>query len=317
MTRRRTGTAGALLAAALLAPHALRAQPGARAAAGHHEAPGAPPTSVGRTALDSLASETSRRTARYADRRAAVADGYRRLGADFPGMGEHWLHPGALLSGSVDSERPTLLMYAADAAGRPALLGVGFVTTTRGAAPTVPVPGWPDAWHEHSGLLADESGAGRGASAPSGAGTRVWVLHAWTALANPDGPYAPDNWTLPAARLGLSAPTGLDADAGRALSLAVGGDAYLRGVLADAALTSASTAARVNSALGAARVRVEALVARARAAGAVVRPGDAAALRGEWRVLAAELRSALGPGVDRYLEPPHPRHHPAAPNHAP
>jgi hypothetical protein len=276
------------------------------------------PAAVGRAALDSLARAAARRTARSAARRAAVADGYRRLGADFPGMGEHWLHPGALLSGGIDTGRPTLLMYAADAQGRPTLLGVGYVTTTRGASPAVPVPGWPDAWHEHSGLLADESGAGRGgAAAASGAGTRVWVLHAWTALANPDGPYAPDNWALPFARLGLAVPVGIDPDAGRALSLAVGGDAYLRGVLTDAGLTDASTARRAGTAVAAARARVEALAARARAAGGVMRPGDVAALRGEWQALAAALRLVLGPGVGRYLEPAHPQHHPAAPHHAP
>src|SRR5512141_722095 len=80
--------------------------------------------------LDSLAEATAAATERFADRRVAAAEGYRRLGADFPGMGEHWLHPGALLSGAIDAKRPTILIYAT-IAGAPKLLGVGFVTTTR------------------------------------------------------------------------------------------------------------------------------------------------------------------------------------------
>lgn len=306
----------ATLAVALLAPGALRGQPDTRAAVVNP----APAAHVERGALDSVAAEAARRTARYADRRVAVADGYRRLGADFPGMGEHWLHPGALLSGGVDPARPTLLMYAADAEGRPTLLGVGFVVTTRRASSAAHVPGWPEAWHEHSGLLADESGAGRGRARPSEGGTRVWVLHAWTALANPGGPYAPDNWALPFARVGLAAPAGVDADVGRAFSLAVGGDGYLRGVLTDAGLTGAAQAAPVDSVVARARARVAVLAARARAAG-TVRPAEVAALRAEWQALAAALRVVLGPAVGPYLEPPHPQpgaadvHH--SPHHAP
>ena len=107
----------------------------------------AQPTAPADTALVRLAAETARRTARYADRRAAVADGYRRIGADFPGMGEHWLHPGALAADTLDPGRPALLAYAT-LAGRPTLLGAGFLVVTRGAAaPAVPgAPGWPAAW---------------------------------------------------------------------------------------------------------------------------------------------------------------------------
>ena len=291
----------ARLCVALLTPGTLRGQFDVVAASVRRT----PPTArAERSALDSLAAEASRRTARYVDRRAAVTDGYRRLGVDFPGMGEHWLHPAALLSGEVDAGRPTLLMYA-DVAGRPTLLGVGFVVVTRGDSARAAAPGWPAAWHEHSGLLADESGAGRGRAVPSGGGTRVWVLHAWTALANPDGPYAPDNWALPFVRVGLRAPARPDPDAGRAVSLVGGGDAYLRGVLADAGLAGETAAARVDSAVAASRARVAVLAARARAAG-VVRPGVVAALGAEWRVLASALRAVIGPAVDVHLEPPHP-----------
>jgi hypothetical protein len=269
-------------------------------------------------ALDSLAAATARETARYVDRRVAVADGYRRIGTDFPGMGEHWLHPGALLDGRLDPTRPTLLTYAT-LDGRPTLLGVGFVVTTAGTT-AASVPGWPHVWHEHSGLLADESGAAPhdGApdatavgGAPAGAArTRVWVLHAWTRLGNPAGPYAPDNWALPFVRAGLPAPTRTDVDAARACSLVVGGERYLRDVLTDAGLADSSHAAAIDATLAQARATVEPIVARARAAGSVS-AAELTALGTTWRTMAAALERALGSKVRPLLAPPH-----AAPPHA-
>ena len=299
--------------AALAAAGALLVTPAA--ARGQTTSPAARGANAGRAALDSLAAESARRTARYADRRAAVADGYRRIGADFPGMGEHWLHPAALLAGGADASRPTLLMYA-DVGGRPTLLGVGFVVTTRGDSAAPSVPGWPEAWHEHSGLLADESGARRAGVSSRGGATRVWVLHVWTALPNPNGPYVPDNWALPFARVGLVAPAGVDADAGRALSLVIGGDEYLKGVLADAGVSNARAAAAVDAALAASQARVGVVAARARAAGAV-RTDDLAALRAEWRAIVAALRGELGAAVDPYLAPPHSPRGASGHHHAP
>lgn len=48
------------------------------------------------TALDSLAIETARLAARYKDRAVAMREGYRRVGTDFPGMGEHFVNTRAL-----------------------------------------------------------------------------------------------------------------------------------------------------------------------------------------------------------------------------
>ena len=39
-------------------------------------------------------------TDRYHDRARAVADGYRLIGRDFPGMGEHWVNVGLLFDGA-------------------------------------------------------------------------------------------------------------------------------------------------------------------------------------------------------------------------
>ena len=252
-------------------------------------------------ALDSLASETTRLTARYADRRIAAAEGYRRLGADFPSMGEHWLNTAALLDGRLDASRPTLLLYAT-IAGKPTLLGVGFVTTTRGDSSIPGVAGWPVAWHEHSGLLADESGVAPGKGSPTD--THVWVVHAWTSLRNPAGAFAPDNWLLPFARAQLPLPPVPDPLASLAVALATTGDVYLRGVLTDAGARTSLNAPAVDAAIASARARVLSLVSGARAKEALSSE-DLSALRAEWLALAAALHALIGPSVERYLMPAH------------
>ena len=114
--------------------------------------------------LDSLIALAFDPTKRYTERSAAVDDGYRRVGADFPAMGEHWLNASLLCASAVDPLRPTLLIYAT-IAGTPKLLGVGYVLVTRGDVRPTDAPGWPEAWHEHSGLLTEEAAPRRQAVA--------------------------------------------------------------------------------------------------------------------------------------------------------
>ena len=262
-----------------------------------------------RAILDSLADETARRISRFADRRVAIAAGYRRIGTDFPSMGEHWLHPGALLAQRIDADRPTILTYAV-IDGRPTLLGAGYVITTRGSD-TAAVPGWPTYWHEHSGLLSDESGAHLGAAQESDSATHVWVLHLWSALPNPLGRYDSDNWALPFARAGITPPADLDVDVGRALSLTVGaGDAYLQRVLTDAGLRAGDTRA-IDSAIEDARLAAVEVVARTgerTGERRTMRADDVQALRDAWGVLAGRLRAAAGPAIEPLLAPPHAHH---------
>lgn len=268
----------------------------------------------GRAVLDSLADETARRLPRFADRRAAIAAGYRRIGTDFPSMGEHWLHPGALLAQRIDPDRPTILAYA-DIDGTPTLLGAGYVITTRGDE-SARAPGWPTFWHEHSGLLSDESGAHVGASQESDSATHVWVLHVWTALPNPLGRYDSDNWALPFARAGIGPPATIDADVGRVFSLAVaGGDDYLRRVLTDAGLRTGdalSSDRAIDGAIAEARQVAVAVAERAGRAG-VLSAHDDAQLRAAWGELARRLRATVGPAIEPFLVPPHTHHGDAPP----
>jgi len=252
-------------------------------------------------AVDSLAAEAARGAARYADRRVAASDGYRRIGPDFPGMGEHWLNTPALLSGKLDANRPTILIYA-NIGGVSKLLGVGFVTTTRGDESANGAPGWPEVWHEHSGLLSDESGVAPSVSAHDG--THVWVLHAWTTLENPGGRFSPDNWALPFIRAELDVPAHPDADAALALAMLNGGDVYLRDVLTDAGMRTPVRASHVDSVLARSRARVATLVA-ARRSPRMLSDDDLSMLRAEWRSMSEALRGLLGPEVERYLAPPH------------
>jgi hypothetical protein len=261
---------------------------------------------VSRVELDRFTRQAERAAARYVDRNAAIADGYRRIGVDFPSMGEHWIRPNALLSGVVDS-MPSLLTYAR-VDGAPTLLGIGYLTTTDGNA-AADVPGWPWAWHEHSGLLAEESGArdAREHTQHSAPGrTHVWVLHVWSRLVNPSGRYVADNWTLPFARAGLSAPAEVDVPAARALSLMSGGDGYILGVLGDAGLLArgADQELRVRSAIADERGRVATAV-QANMSSPIVSSATMAALRESWARLVQRLVADCGDAALPLLMPAH------------
>lgn len=258
--------------------------------------------------LDSLARVAERSTARFHDRRAAMAEGYRRVGADFPGMGEHWVNPVALLEDAIDPARPSFLTYVTMERGETRLMGVGFITTT-GTDRAPNVPGFAEHWHEHSGLLSEESGARAGvigSDEPAVGGSRVWVLHVWTSLDNPDGRFAADNWSLPFARGEVIPPPIADADAARAFGLAgrERGDEFLRALLSDAGLRTAATAAATDSIIAAARERAGRIVAKLPRSS----PVDAHSLtelRSTWRAMSMSLAHLLGGHTAALLAPPH------------
>ena len=54
----------------------------------------------------------------HSDQRVAVLDGYRRIGRDFPGMGEHRIRIGLIFDGRFDPSRPEVLNYV-DVDGTP------------------------------------------------------------------------------------------------------------------------------------------------------------------------------------------------------
>jgi hypothetical protein len=175
-------------------------------------------------------------TERYRDQSTAIADGYRRIGPDFPSMGEHWLSVPLVIRGDVDPLHPPILEYIT-VAGDPVLAGVAYTQLVRDGPPRAPLPAPASAWHYHAGSVDEESfilGHARGSGGmDSPAGPRVAVLHAWLWMDNPAGLFATDNWALPWHRLGIPPPPESDgpSPAGLAAALAGGGEAYFLALL--------------------------------------------------------------------------------------
>ncbi len=160
---------------------------------------------------------------RYRDRSVAIAAGFRRLGRDFPSMGEHWAHPGKVIAGRFDVADPAMLTYAS-IDGKPVLLGVVYAIPLEPGQRPPPLPGGMNAWHEHNGTVDEESFLPEhsGDHSVTHGGTRLAILHVWTSLPNPGGDFAAENWSLPFARLNLEPPASVPEPAARALSLLSG-----------------------------------------------------------------------------------------------
>ena len=175
-------------------------------------------------------------TARYRDQAAAMADGYRRIGPDFPTMGEHWLSSSIAVLPEVDPDHPPILEYVT-VSGKPVLAGVAYTQLVGDAPPQAPIPAPLSAWHFHRGSVDEESFVLSHAAAPvddlAPVGPRIAVLHAWLWLENPAGLFATDNWALPWRRLGLEPPSWIGSgSAGElAAALAAGGDRYFATLL--------------------------------------------------------------------------------------
>jgi len=187
------------------------------------------------TAVASFATAVREATARYQDQATAIGDGYRRIGPDFPSMGEHWVSIPLVVSGTIDPEHPPILEYAT-LRGRPTLVGVAYTQLLSAGSPAALVPASPDDWHYHAGTVDEESfilgHAGTDHEHPESGGPRIAVLHAWVWADNPAGFFATDNWALPYLRLGLPVPLMVGpTPASFALALAAGGEAYFRTLL--------------------------------------------------------------------------------------
>jgi len=251
-------------------------------------------------------------TARYRDRDAAIADGYRRIGPDFPSMGEHWVNTGLLVAGVEDPARPPVLEYVT-VAGRPTLAGVAYAAlVTDGTMPAaLPLP--PDAWHTHEGRVDEESfilshaGVHDHAAHAPPSGPRVAIAHAWIWVDNPAGRFTTDNWALPGLRLGVAADGPISAEAGRALSLAVeSGRGYFVTLIRVAGGADSTETARLGDLLARAGVEVARRVPPGTAA-RVLDAADLEELAALWRRTWAALLDAASPTVRARLEAISPR----------
>lgn len=233
-------------------------------------------------------------TARYRDRRAAISDGYRRLGPDFPFGGEHWISPALVIRGRLVPEEPQALLYV-DSGGTAALVGVAYAIPLEPGAPAPDFPGGAAAWHDHWSTIVQESvrphTAGAHAHAPPG--PRLTMLHAWIHAENPEGIFVVENKSLPFRRLGLRAPSPVSPDAARALSLATGGDALVGQVLDAAAGVRGGAPSAAASLLSGPRARARAIALGA-PAGEALTPEALERLSRIWRELRHTVRSELG-----------------------
>ena len=229
-------------------------------------------------------------TARYASRDAAIADGFRRVGTDFPAMGEHWVNLPQVMADSFTPARPSVLTYIT-VAGTPRLAGVAY---TRLLAPNEQPPDFAPArghWHEHNGSIVEESFlAGHGTSSPHG-DLRLAILHAWIWIDNPDGLFVTDNWSLPFARLGAAAPNGTH-DVARSATLATSAAEYYRQAIDEALAPSSDERARLEGILAAYQEQASAALRPATDRGRLT-PDEVDRLASLWPQLWHALETAL------------------------
>ena len=230
-------------------------------------------------------------TARYRDRAAAIADGYRLIGDDFPGMGEHWIHIGLVFDGAYDPARPEILTYVT-LAGTPRLLGIASALPLLDGEVPPEEPAGRAAWHAHAGSVDDETLAPHHHhSGHADHGPRLAMVHAWVWLDNPDGLFAADNWAIPFLRLGLEAPRQAAPEAGKALSLLTGGDAYVARVVRAAAAPGTLDEAALRAAVGAASTSAAAVVGRR--SSSRLGPEALTALTAAWQAMWKDIEAML------------------------
>ncbi len=233
-------------------------------------------------------------TERYREPSVALAAGYRRLGPDFPGMGEHWVNAALLVNGVRDVAHPPILEYAI-LEGRRTLIGITYavlVTDVVDVPPDFPVPA--SAWHFHGGTLDEESFilSHEGLGHAVAAGPRIAVLHAWVWLENPAGVFTTDNWALPFARFGLAPPPDAPEASARGAALAGGGDAYLTALVRVAGQLDSAGDAGVREVLAREREAIGARLVTAQRRGSLT-PADIEWLAEAWQRTAISLAGRL------------------------
>ncbi len=246
-------------------------------------------------AVTALLEKARLATERFTDRSVAIAAGYRRIGMDFPSMGQHWVNPRLLVEGTFDVAVPTMLTYI-EIDGRPVLSGLVYaVPINAGGSP--PAMFGPTAiWHEHGGSIDEESLVPDHHGSPGVAGdeTRLAVLHAWLRTPNPDGVFATENWALPFIRLGFAVPKRFSHAAARALSLTAGSDRYFL------ELSGATDTAAV-AAMAECESAANAILARALISHSALGNADVADLERSWYRLLSKVRDIGGPDALRRI----------------
>jgi hypothetical protein len=250
---------------------------------------------------DAFLARAAEASALYADRREAIADGFRRVGPEFPGMGVHWVQTGRVVSGQLAGDRPAVLCYV-DLDGVPTLVGLAYTLPLDADESPPAAPFGQEAWHDHSGDVSEESLLLEhpGSLMGGDGGFRLSMVHVWLPLENPAGLLTQNNWRLPFLRAGLEPPAAPSPLVARGLSLGSPGSEYYRELLHWAAGDLAEDHAAIDRALATSARRVDAWVARHAPA------PDASALQeleAVWLRLWDELGRTLSPAAFARVRP--------------
>ena len=239
-------------------------------------------------------------TERYKDQSVAVEDGYRRLGPDFPAMGEHWANPELVAKGALDAARPGLLTYAR-VNGVATLTGVVYAIPLADGELPPASPFDPSHWHDHLGTVDEESLLlDHDARQSPSSGLRLAVLHLWVWVDNPAGRSVTDNWALPFARLGLVAPASAPVGAARALSLLSGSVRYYARLAHAAGAPSDEEHERIGAALERGGEHMRAWWT-SRGSSASLAASELASLDEAWIGIWREIERNVAPDVARRL----------------
>ena len=274
---------------------------------------------------DSVLAHAKRVAATLSDTGAARAQGFGRLAlgqaSDLtPFQGQHWLHAWRVFGGSRDLDAPSFVMFVSiNGAWRVAGLAYSRRISPDSVVPTG-LGGVPTPWHLHQpcvvvpgeGEALAEGEADCRARGGFPRPPQIAMVHAWTGVPNPEGPFAHDNVALPYWVTGLKLPrrpnlsTPERARRTRALGLALG-ETYGATMSYARLIEAVSTTPRLADSLAAHRAVLRGLVPQLRDA---ERAGDHSRWNalvsqaiGEWEVLHGLYEDAApSPEVKAHLE---------------
>ena len=256
-------------------------------------------TATDRGAVERFVADARKATERFKDITVAVSESYLKVGPDFPAMGEHWVNSEYIMRAEFNPARPAILTYAT-IGGKHTLTGAVYALALRPGEEPPPLPDNVQ-WHAHVGTIDEESllfGHDRGSG---GDELRLVVMHAWIWLDNPDGMFTTDNWTLPLARLGLTASGKTPMPAARALSLLSDSVSYHERLFAGAGELDAKERNAVSGVIAQKRATIAEWWSK-RETGSPLSAAETAWLQDQWNRLRSDVAASVSAGAAKRLE---------------
>lgn len=170
----------------------------------HQHAADIPITSGELTTLNAQLVAARAGTEKYQDVRVALADGYRQVTQDLPGIASHFISPANVIDGVFDPAKPEILLYT-KIDGQWKLAGVSYLAPFTGSeTPPEGFAGPLDVWHYHTDLCfkgqsvisATKSAAECRAAGGAFTKNTGWMAHLWLYMEGPEGLFAHENSLL-------------------------------------------------------------------------------------------------------------------------